>query len=204
MRKAYSFRMAFSFDSLCAAILFAATIFSWRMARGARAGARVKLRFAAMLLSAWAAAFLLPVADLGLAIALLAPCVAGAILALAVCFPRGAPIWLSVLVLVVALAAGLFAVLRFLPVVALAYQAGAAGMILASVLSRLDEDPRGNILAAMGAVSLFLGAMALMSGAMDSATLFVAASLLLLTRALKTLVADERVGRYVLIGRERA
>ena len=113
--------------------------------------------------------------------------------------------WLKRLaLLVVALAAGLFAVLMFLPVVALAYQAGAAGMILASVLSRLDEDPRGNILAAMGAVSLFLGAMALMSGAMDSATLFVAASLLLLTRALKTLVADERVGRYVLIGRERA
>src|ERR1700721_1447078 len=92
--------MAFSFDSLSfdllgALVLLAVSIWSWRMARGLRAQARIPLRFAAVLLAAFAASLTVPAPGLAFNVILLTAGVAGVALALAFCFRHGAPQWLS-------------------------------------------------------------------------------------------------------------
>lgn len=196
--------MAFSFDSLCAGILFVAAIFSWRMTREVRPAARINLRFAAILLAALAVSLLAPAMGLGFTIALLSPTLAAAALALALCFSRNAPIWFSSFALILALAAGLIAALESTPVVALVCQSIAAGAIFISAFSRLGENPRSGFLASAGAASLFLGAMTLMNSALSEAALFFAAALLLLTRALQAPVAEQRGQARFFVSGKRA
>src|SRR5215469_3490235 len=99
--------MAFSFDSLAALLLLAVSVWSWWAARGLRAGTRVYLRFAAVLLAALAAALLTPAPGLAFTVLLLTAGAAGVALALAFCFPRKAPpSWLSASALVAAFAMG--------------------------------------------------------------------------------------------------
>ncbi|HEV7959389.1 MAG TPA: hypothetical protein VGP01_00040 [Rhizomicrobium sp.] len=197
--------MAFSFDSLCALLLLAVTMASWRMARGLRAGVRVHLRFAAVLLAALAAALLVPAPGLGFTVALLTASLGAAALALALSFPRRAPpIWLSSVALAAALAVSLFAALAATPLPALACQAVAAAAILAAGLSRVAENPRWGLLVAAGAVALFFGGMTLMADGLDQAALFFAASLGLLTRASQKPVADSDARVELLVGGKRA
>jgi hypothetical protein len=196
--------MAFSFDSLCAGVLFAAAILSWRLTKDVRSGARVNLRFAAILLAALSASLMVPAAGLGFTVALLSPTLAAAALALALCFSRNAPIWFSSLALILALAAGLIAALVSSPAIALAYQAVAAGAIFVSAFSRLGENPRSGFLASAGATCLFLGAMTLMNAALGEAALFFAASLLLLTRASQAPVEEKRGHTRFFVSGKRA
>jgi hypothetical protein len=196
--------MAFSFDSVCAGLLFAAAIVSWRMTRDVCSGTRLNLRFATILLAALAASLVVPTAGLGFAVALLSPTLAAAALALALCFSRSAPIWFSSLALILALATGLIAALVSSPAIALAYQAMAAGAIFISAFSRLGENPRSGFLASAGATCLFLGAMTLMNAALGQAALFFAASLLLLTRALQAPVAEKRGHTRLFVSGKRA
>lgn len=198
--------MAFSFDSLCALVLLAVTMASWRMARGLRVSTRVHLRFAAVLLAAWAAALLMPAPGLGFTVALLAAGLAAAALALALSFPRATqpPIWLSSITLALSLAASLFAALAAMPLPAFACQAIAAAAILAMGVSRFAENPRWSCLVIAGAAALFLGSMALMAEALGQAALFFAASLGLLTRASQKPVAEIDARVELLIGAKRA
>src|ERR1700743_1686306 len=107
--------MAFSFDSVCAGVLFAAAILCWRMTRDVYSVTRLNVRFAAILLAALAVSLVVPAAGLGFTVALLSPTLAATALALALCFSRMAPVWLSSLALILALVAGLFAVLLSSP-----------------------------------------------------------------------------------------
>jgi hypothetical protein len=193
--------MAFLFDSLCAASLFVATILSWGMADSARPAARTKLRFAAMMLAAFSAARTLPNSDLAFDVALLTPSLAAAAAILALSFPRRAAVWLSCLILLAGLLAGLLAALQKMPVVALGYQVGAALTFFAWAMSRFGEKPHAAILASLSATSLLFGAMAVMNASLGAAMLFFAAFLLLATRASQAAVADQRQrGRLVISG----
>jgi hypothetical protein len=196
--------MAFSFDSVCAGILFVAAILSWWMTRDVRPGTRVNLRFAAILLAALAVSLTVPAAGLGSTVALLSPTLAAVALALALCFSRNAPIWLSSLTLILALAAGLIAALISSPFIALAPQVAAAGAIFISAFSRLGENPRSGFLASAGALCLFLGAMTLMNAALGDTALFFAVSLLLLTRASQAPVAEKRGHARLFVSGKRA
>src|SRR5581483_3361081 len=174
--------MAFSFDSLSfetlsAAILLAVTIWSWWMVRDLRAGSRVHLRFAAVLLAALAAALPMPEPGLAFNVALLTASVAGAALALAFCFRQGAPVWLSAVALAAGFAGGLIACLAAMPRLAVAAIATGAVCILAACPGRVKENPRAGTAAFFGAVSLMLGGMALMAGGLAEAALFFASAL---------------------------
>jgi len=197
--------MAFSFDSLCALLLLAVTMVSWRMARGLRAGVRVHLRFAAVLLAALAAALPVPAPELGFTVALLAASLAATALALALSFPhRAPPIWFSSVTLALALAASLFAALAATPFPAIACQTVAAAAILAASLSRVGENPRRSLLVGAGAAALFFGGMALTADGLDQASLFFAAALGLLTRASQKPVAEIDTRVELLVSGKRA
>lgn len=175
------------------------------MARGLRVSARVHLRFAAVLLAAWAAALLMPAPGLGFAVALLAATLATAAKGLALSFPRATqpPIWLSSVALALTLAASLFAALGANPFAALACQTIAAAAILAVGLSRFAENPRWSCLVIAGAAALFLGSMALMADGLGQAALFFAAGLGLLTRASQKPVAEIDARVELLVGAKR-
>jgi hypothetical protein len=194
--------MAFFLDSLRAVVLFVAAMLSWRMTRGVRSGTRINMRFACVLNAALAAALIVPIPGLGFDVALLSPALAATALALALCFPQKAPIWFSTFAFILALAAGLLAVLAAVPAVALALQTGAAGLIFVSAFSRLGENPRGSLGAGLGATSLFLGAMTVMNGSLSAAALFFSAALLLLTRVSQAAVAEDgRHGHFLISGK---
>jgi hypothetical protein len=193
--------MAFSFDSAFALLLLAATPMAWTMAGRARLSARLYLRFATVLMAALAAALVTRAPGLGPAVAMIAMSLAAAALALAACFPRRPPLWLSSIALCLALMAGLAGALTPWSVIALAYQAAACGAILAMVFSRSRDDPRAAILSGTGALSLFLGAMSLMDESLGAAALFFAAALMLLARASQRPIAHQRgQGRRVISG----
>jgi hypothetical protein len=195
--------MAFLFDSLCAASLFVATILSWGMAANMQSGARVNLRFAAMMLAAFSAAPTLPNSDLAFDVALLTPSFAAAATILALSFPRRPPVWLSCLVLIAGLSAGLLAALQVMPVLALGYQVGAALAFFAWAMSRFGEKPHAAIMVSLSAMSLLFGAMAVMNASLGAAMLFFAAFLLLATRASQAAVVDQRQRGRLIVGGER-
>ena len=95
------------------------------MARGMRAQARIPLRFAAVLLAAFAASLTVPAPGLAFNVMLLTACVASVALALAFCFRQGAPQWLSATALAAAFATGLVASLAAMPLLAFAAVAAA-------------------------------------------------------------------------------
>ena len=197
--------MAFLSDSIFAVILFAAALLSWRMARDIPTGARINLRFAATLMSALAAARLVPNSGLVLAVANLVCGLAAMALTLAYCFPRRAPSGLAATVLIVALAMGMLATLApRTEILTQACQAGATLVILASACSRLGDSLRSRLFAGAGALSLLLGAMAVMHGSYDTAMLFFTVTLLGTGRALQIPVTEARRRWRPVVSGERA
>src|SRR5215469_719770 len=166
--------MAFSFDSLCALLLLAVTVWGWRKARNLGAGMRVHLRFAAVLLAALSASLMVPVPALALNVALLISGVASAALALS--SVNGAPHWLSATVLTLSFAAGLAASLTATPLLALICQGGAGAYILATSFLRGMDDRLLGFAEILGAVSLLLAGLAMADGSPAQATLFLASA----------------------------
>jgi hypothetical protein len=199
--------MAFSFDSpsfnaMSALVLLAVSIWSWRATRGLRAGSRVHLRFAAVLLAALAVSLIMPAPGLAFNVMLLTA--GAACVALALAFRQGAPPWLSATALAAAFALGLIASLAAMPALALAAMAGAAVTILSACLSRLKNNTGAGFAALMGAASLTLGGMAMMDGGLAQAALFFAAALGLVARALQKPVEDADAPVKLFIGGKRA
>jgi hypothetical protein len=199
--------MAFSFDSfsldlLAALVLAAVSIWSWRMAKGLRAGPRVPLRFAAVLMAALAASLTVPAPGLAFNVMLLTASVTGVALALA--FHQGAPQWLSATALVIGFALGLIASLTALSLLAFVGAAGAAAYILSACPSRAKDNLAAGLAATLGAASLLLGGFAMMDGGFSQAALFFAAALGLVTRALQKPVEDPDARIELLVGGKRA
>jgi hypothetical protein len=204
--------MAFSFDSLsfdslafdllAALVLLAVSIWSWRMARRLRAGPRVPLRFAAVLLAALAASLTVPAPGLAFNVMLLTACVTGVALALA--FHQRAPQWLSATALVVGFATGLIASLAAIPLLAFAGVAASAAYILSTCASRAKDNLGAGVAAMLGAISLLMGGLAIIDGGLAQAALFFAAALGLVTRALQKPVEDPDARIELLVGGKRA
>ena len=199
--------MAFSFDSLsldllAALVLAAVSIWSWRMARGLRAAARMPLRFAAVLLAAFAASLTMPAPGLAFNVILLTASVTGVALALA--FHRSAPQWLSAIALVTGFATGLIASLAAVPLLAFAVVAAASAYILSACLSRVKDDLRAGFSTMLGAVSLALGGLTMLDGGLAQTALFFAAALGLVARALQKPVEDPDARIELLVGGKRA
>ena len=174
------------------------------MARRLRAQARIPLRFAAVLLAAFAASLTVPAPGLAFNVMLLTAGVAGIALALASCFRQGAPQWLSATALAVAFATGLTASLAAMPLLAFAPVAAAGAYILSVCPSRVRDNLRGGLAALLGAAALFLGSLAMMDGGLAQAALFFAAALGLVTRALQKPVEDPDARIELLVGGKRA
>jgi|ERR1700678_2429870 hypothetical protein len=201
--------MAFSFDSLSfdllgALVLLAVSVWSWRMARGLRAQARIPLRFAAVLLAAFAASLAVPAPGLAFNVILLTAGVAGVALALAFCFRHGAPQWLSATALAVAFVTGLIAALAAMPLLAFAAVAAACAYILSACPLRARGNLRAGLAAMLGATALFLGSLAMLDGGLAQVALFFAAALGLVTRALQKPVEDPDARIELLVGGKRA
>ncbi|HXL70763.1 MAG TPA: hypothetical protein VN935_05935 [Rhizomicrobium sp.] len=201
--------MAFSFDSLSfdllgALVLLAVSVWSWRMARGLRAQARIPLRFAAVLLAAFAASLAVPAPGLAFNVILLTAGVAGVALALAFCFRHGAPQWLSATALAVAFVTGLIASLAAMPLLAFAAVAAACAYILSACPLRARGNLRAGLAAMLGATALFLGSLAMLDGGLAQVALFFAAALGLVTRALQKPVEDPDARIELLVGGKRA
>jgi hypothetical protein len=205
--------MAFSFDSLffdslafallAALVLMAASIWSWCMARELRAGSRVPLRFAAVLLAAFAASLTVPAPGLAFNVMLLTACVASVALALAFCptaSVNGAPQWLSAVALAMAVAAGLIASLAAMPLLAFAGVAGAGVYILSACPSRARDNLPAGAGALLGAITIALGGLAMLAGGLAQAALFFAAALALVARALQKPVEHPHARIELLVG----
>ena len=174
------------------------------MARELRARARIPLRFAAVLLAAFAASLTVPAPGLAFNVMLLTAGVAGIALALASCFRQGAPQWLSATALAAAFATGLIASLAAMPLLGFAAVAAAGVYILAACPSRARDNLRGGLAAMLGAAALLLGSLAMMDGGLAQAALFFAAALGLVTRALQKPVEDPDARIELLVGGKRA
>jgi len=174
------------------------------MARGLRAQARIPLRFAAVLLAAFAASLAVPAPGLAFNVILLTAGVAGVALALAFCFRHGAPQWLSATALAVAFVTGLIASLAAMPLLAFAAVAAACAYILSACPLRARGNLRAGLAAMLGATALFLGSLAMLDGGLAQVALFFAAALGLVTRALQKPVEDPDARIELLVGGKRA
>lgn len=172
------------------------------MARELRAGIRVPLRFAAVLMAAYAVSLPIPAVGLAFNVALMTAGIAATALALA--FHPGAPSWISAIALAIALTLGLGASLAAAPLLSFACVMGAAAAIAVASPSRWRTHYPAGLAAMLGALSLILGGAAMMDEALAPTALFFAAALGLVTRALKApvVIADARIER--LVGAERA
>lgn len=174
------------------------------MAQGLRAQARIPLRFAAVLLAAFAASLAVPAPGLAFNVMLLTACVAAVALALAFCFRQGAPQWLSATALAVAFATGLIASLAAMPLLAFAGVAAAGAYILSACPSRARDNLRAGLGAMLGAAAMLLGSLAMLDGGLAQVALFFAAALGLVTRALQKPVEDPDARIELLVGGKRA
>lgn len=178
--------MAFSFDSVvCSLPLLGAAAFAWNAAPPTRAGVRLNLRFAAVLLAAMgAAAFCVLLspdfAGVDFAVACLAAALGSA--ALAVCvfahLSRPPPPFAAGLALCAGLAAGLAASLTGQGAFALAAIFLSSALMLALGFGCLSRTPRIAIQTILGGTSLMGGGMALMQNALCPSLLFFAAGLM--------------------------
>ncbi len=174
------------------------------MARGLRAPTRIPLRFAAVLLTAFAASLAVPAPGLAFNVMLLTACVTGVALALAFCFRQGAPQWLSATALVVGFATGLIASLGAMPLLAFAGLTAAAAYILSGCALRAKDNLSAGLAAMLGAASLLLGGLAMLDGGLAQAALFFAAALGLMARLLQKPVEDPDARIELLVGGKRA
>ena len=168
-----------SFDSLgllCALALFVASIGAWRLSAPLPAGARLYLRFAAMLFAGLAVSF-----PLGLASAVsffLLP-LAGATLMIASLARLASPlpVFAASLTLILGLGFGLAALLSGMVLPAFLPATAAGLVIIAASLNR------GDMFAALAGAALLIGALASWNeSALAGVFLFCAASLLGLAR----------------------
>jgi len=167
------------FDSLglfCAFALFAASIGAWALSAPLPAGARLYLRFAAMLFAALAVSF--PLGLAGAVLLFLLPLAAAALM-IASLARLSAPLpgFAASLALVLGLGLGLAALLSDAVFLALLPTTLAGLVIIAASLNR------GDILAALAGAALLIGALASWNEtAQDGVFLFCAAALLGLAR----------------------
>jgi len=171
------------------------------MARGLRSHSRIQLRFAAVLIASFAVSLAIPAAGLAFNVVLLTAGAASAALALATCFPKAPPPWLSATVLAAGCALGMIASLAAMPLLALIFAGGASGYILAAGISRMKVNPISGLGAMLGGISLLLGGLAVMDSGLGEAALFFAAALGLVARALQKPVEDADARVELLIGR---
>jgi hypothetical protein len=164
--------MAFdSLDMICALALFGAAVGAWLLSADLRAGARLYLRFAAMLFAGLAAARLLGLADVA-ALFLLPLGAASLMISSLARFARPLPVFAASLALVVALAGGLGALVSGLAMPALIPMMVFALAIIAASLNGIAVIP---VLA--GAALLASGMALLEQGARAGMFLFCAAAL---------------------------
>src|SRR4051812_24144398 len=140
--------MAPVFDSLTPPLLFAASVFAWRLTQRTRAPSRVNIRFAAMLFAALATArtlgLLLPqFTVVAPAVALIAVSLGGTALALGLiaCLTRPVPVGAAALALGLSLGAGLAAALSGAAVYALGCLIVGVSLVLAASLGALTAKP---------------------------------------------------------------
>ena len=191
--------MAFPFDSLSAFLLLAAAIFSWGMSGRLRSGARLNLRFAAVMLAAFAVSSWTPIPELVFAVGWVAVSLAATALSLVFVFPKGAPVWLASFAFSGAFVLGLAGALAQ-PLAGLTVEGAAASVLLAIGFARFPEAPRASVFGAAGAFALLCAGFSLMDGAAGRAALFLAALLFLLKNA----VIELEPARDLLIGANRA
>ncbi len=168
-----------AFDSLTlvsAAALFAASVGAWAQAAPFKAASRLYLRFAAVLLSALAAAALLHLADV--AVLFLLP-LASVSLALSACARFAQPLrsFAATLALVAALASGLAAMLSGQWILALVPVAASSLVVIAASVNGMAFVP-----ALAGVALLAAGLATAQQGARAGTLLFLAAGLLGLSR----------------------
>jgi hypothetical protein len=168
-----------SLDSLglvCACALFASSIGAWLLSAPLPAGARLYLRFAAMLFAALAVSF--PLGLAGAVSLFLLPFAAAALMIAGLArFAGPLPGFAASLVLVLGLGFGLAALLSGMVLLALLPGAVAGLVIAATSLNR------GEIIAALAGAALLIGALASWSeDARAGVFLFCAAALLGLAR----------------------
>jgi hypothetical protein len=168
-----------AFDSLgllCAFALFAASIGAWVLSAPLRAGARLYLRFAAMLFASLAVS--VPLGLAGIVSLFVLPLAAGALMIAALArFAAPLPVFAVCLALISSLGFGLAALLSGMVLLALLPATAAGLVIIAASLNRAE------IIAALAGTALLLSALASWDESMQSGTLlFCAAALLGLAR----------------------
>jgi hypothetical protein len=169
-----------AFDSLgllCALALFAASIGAWLLSAPLPAGARLYLRFAAMLFAGLAVSFPL---DLSGAVSLfILPLAAATLMIVSLArFAGPAPVFAASLALVLGLGFGLAALLSGMVLLAL-LPATAAGLVISAASLN-----RGDMLAALAGAAVVAGALASWNeNARSGVFLFCAAALVGLARS---------------------
>ena len=168
-----------AFDSLgllCACALFAASIGAWALSAPLRAGARLYLRFAAMLFASLAVSF--PLGLSAIVSLFLLPLAAGSLMIAALArFAAPLPVFAVCLALISSLGFGLAALLSGTVLLALLPAAAAGLVIIAASLNRAE------IIAALAGAALLLSALASWDESLQGGTLlFCAAALLGLAR----------------------
>jgi len=196
--------MAFSFDSLsfdgaAGLVLLTVAIWSWWLSRNLRAGMRVPLRFASVMLAALAVSLLLPAPGLAFNVALIVAAVASVALALAFRFRPGASVWFSPVALAISFGLGLGASLAGVPLLSFVAVAGTAVYIAVACFSRARGHRLNNLMALLGAMAMILGGAAMIDDALAPAALFLASALGFVTRGLKDpiVIADARIELFV-------
>ena len=169
------------FDSLCAFLLFGASVGAWCLTSAARAATRGNLRFAAMLFAALAAARALGLAlpqlwALPPAVAMIAASLGGTLILLALfaMLARPLPAGLSAAALILALGLGLAASLSGEPAYEAVCQLAGAILVLGAGLNGVAAAA----LPLITSLSLLCGGFALMDGAISPAEIFFAGALI--------------------------
>jgi hypothetical protein len=168
-----------AFDSLgllCAFALFASSIGAWVLSASLRAGARLYLRFAAMLFASLAVS--VPLSLSGIVSLFVLPLAAGALMVAALArFAAPLPVFAVCLALISGLGFGLAALLSGMVLLALLPATAAGLVIIAASLNRAE------IVGALAGAALLMSALASWDESMQGGTLlFCAAALLGLAR----------------------
>ena len=170
-------------DSLAALTLFLSAIAAWWQSRGARAAARLPLRFAAVLFAAFAVSWsvvLFGFPDLMPAVGMMALSLGGAALAMALfaALGRPLPVVTSLLGLMLALIAALAAPLAGSPIYALSAALIAGLLVLGMSVSRFAAAPRRALLTISVMLALVLGGFTMLADAWMATLLLFSAALI--------------------------
>ncbi|MGH6828401.1 MAG: hypothetical protein ACREFW_05785 [Rhizomicrobium sp.] len=192
-----------AFDSLAALTLLATSVGTWYAAGRIRAGIRVNLRFAALMLAAFAVASLVPRPALSLATGWLLLDLGATALAVSICFAGCAPVWLASIAFTLAFVSGIASVLSA-PLAGFLFQAVADAAILATSMRRARSTSWRSLFSTAGALSLLFGSCVLLDARAGLACLFLAVAQALFARALKPSVVNFKAAGDLPIGGKRA